>query len=96
MLDTGGLGIEYSREQIDEFEKLTDLFFNENREIYAELLLDSSGRKIYFREWLSGFNFHICDSLDELKIELKKDADHGDLPPGRIKKICDEVSNLFG
>ena len=100
MKDTRGSGIEYSREQISEFEKLADLFTNDKREIYAELLCDSEGRIVYFREWLTShgaedsYNFCIINSIDELKVELKKDVDHGDLAPGLVGKICDKVSGI--
>ena len=101
MLDTRGSGIEYTREQLSEFNKIADLFTNDNRFIYAELLVDNKGRKIILREWFSSnnsdnsFNFCVINSIDELKVELKKDADHGDLPHGRINKICEENRHLF-
>lgn len=101
MFDTRGLGIEYSRAQLEEFEKVADLFLNENREIYAELRRDSDNRIVYFREWLSNhgigdsYNFCIINSLDELKVELKKDVDHGDLAPGKVLKICNDTSYIW-
>ena len=33
------------------------------------------------------YNFAIITSVDELKSELKKDVDHGDLAPGRVNAI---------
>jgi len=99
MLDARGLGIEYSAEELSKCKKVADLFTNDNRLIYAELLCDELGRKIYLREWLTGsdpdnsFNFCIINSIEELKSELKKDADHGDLPHGRINKICEDIKS---
>lgn len=101
MLDTRGSGIEYTREQLAEFTKIGDLFINDKREIYAELLRDSSGRTIYFREWFTSrggedsFNFAVINSQDELKIELKKDVDHGDLAPGLVNKILAQSQNVW-
>lgn len=98
MLDTRGSGTEYSRLQLSEMEKITDLYTNDNRCIYAELLRDPQGNKIYFREWLASHgagdscNFCIINSLAELKEELKKDVDHGDLPIAKSNKIYDEIS----
>lgn len=96
MLDLSGSGIEYERQDIEKFTKVLDLFTNDNRFIYAELLRDNEGNLIYFREWFSSndsnsSNFRIIKSLDELKIELKKDIDHGDLAPGKLSKILDEA-----
>ncbi|MCQ2532242.1 MAG: hypothetical protein MJ093_06015 [Saccharofermentans sp.] len=102
MLDTRGSGIEYTREQLADFEKVSDLFINDKREIYAELLRDGEGRTVYFREWFTSnggednFNFGVINSLDELKIELKKDVDHGDLAPGLVNKICTKLQNVWG
>ena len=102
MLDTKGLGIEYSRDQLAEFAKIADIFFNDKREIYAELLCDADGRKVYFREWFTArggedaFNFCVINSANELKIELKKDVDHGDLAPGMVNKICEQLQNVWG
>ena len=101
MLDTRGLGIEYSRDELSGFEKLSDLFFNDKHEIYAELLHDNEGRTIYFREWFTAnnsegcFNFCVVNSIDELKIELKKDVDHGDLAPGMVNKILEQLKTIF-
>lgn len=101
MLDTRGSGIEYSKKQLAEFEKVSDLFINDKREIYAELLRDNEGRTVYFREWFTSnsgddnFNFGIVKSLDELKVELKKDVDHGDLAPGLVNKICTSLQNIW-
>lgn len=99
MLDTRGSGIKYTREELSEFKKVADLFFNDHREIYAELLIDKNNQNVYFREWSSkngdGFNFCIISSMSELKEELKKDVDHGDLAPGRVNKICDDLKDFF-
>ena len=101
MVDTRGSGIEYSREQIADFEKVGDLFINDKREIYAELLRDDEGRTLYFREWFTSngsddnFNFAIISTLNELKVELKKDVDHGDLAPGLVNKICTTIQNVW-
>ena len=98
MIDTRGSGIEYSRSELAKFNKITDLYTNDNRCIYAELLGDNNGNKIYFREWLAShgngdsYNFAIINSLIELKEELKKDVDHGDLPIAKSNKIYDELS----
>ena len=101
MVDTRGSGIEYSREQIADFEKVSDLFINDKREIYAELLRDDEGHTIYFREWFTSnggddnFNFAVISTQDELKVELKKDVDHGDLAPGLVNKICAAMQNVW-
>lgn len=99
MRDTRGSGLEYTRDQIAAFTKIADLYINDKRCIYAELLRDADGRSIYLREWLASsgsgdsWNFCIVNSVDELRIELKKDADHGDLHPGLINKICEEIGD---
>lgn len=112
MLDTRGSGKEYSRSQINRLTKLADLYTNDNRGIYAELLCDSSNDgtsgsgssgcpKVYFREWLTSHgmgdscSFAIVNSLSDLKEELKKDVDHGDLAPGKLNRICDEMMKFF-
>ncbi len=99
MLDTRGSGKEYTRQELSSFTKVADLYTNDNRCIYAELLSDGSGHKIYIREWLASrgdsWSFCIVNSLDELKVELKKDSDHGDLPPGKINGICESVRGVF-
>ena len=102
MLDTRGSGIEYTRDELSEFTKIADLFTNDRRCIYAELLSDTASRKVYFREWLGNdgaagdnCNFAIINSMDELKVELKKDVDHGDLAPGKVNKICDEIREVW-
>lgn len=99
MLDTRESGIEFSREQIDGFTKIHDLYTNENRCIYAELLRSEDGLIVYLREWFvshgsgSSFNFCVINSIDELRVELKKDADHGDIAPGKIDRICKEIAD---
>lgn len=99
MLDTRGSGLEYTRDQIADFNKIADLYTNDKRCIYAELLCDNDGRKVYLREWLSShgmgdsWNFCIISTVDELRQELKKDADHGDLAPGIINKICEQLDD---
>lgn len=132
MLDTRGSGKEYSRSQINRLTKLADLYTNDSRGIYAELLCDSSegdggsgdpdvhcdhggpnglggpdgtggpgGQKVYFREWLTSHgtgdscSFAIINSMSELKEELKKDVDHGDLAPGKLSKICDQMTHFL-
>lgn len=99
MLDTRESGIDYSKEQLEKLPKISDLFINENREIYAELLRDENHNTIYFREWFtntgSNYNFAIISSSDELKQELKKDVDHGDLAPGRVSKIISDNQSVF-
>ena len=109
MLDTRGSGKEYSRSQINRLTKLADLYTNDSRGIYAELLCDSSndgtggpgGQKVYFREWLTSHgtgdscSFAIINSMAELKEELKKDVDHGDLAPGKLSKICDQMAQFL-
>lgn len=101
MLDTRGSGKEYSRLQLSEMDKIADLYINDNRGIYAELLKDTDGNKVYMREWLTSHgmgdscNFCIIHSAAELKEELKKDADHGDLPPGRISRICEDLQSIW-
>lgn len=102
MLDTRGSGKEYSRRQIDELTKLADIYINDNRGIYAELLFDvSKGSKLYFREWLTSHgsgdscSIAIIDSASDFREELKKDVDHGDLAPGKVNRICEETKNLF-
>lgn len=99
MLDTRGSGTEYSRSELSKFNKICDLYTNDNRCIYAELLCDELGNKIYFREWLTSnsigdsYNFCIINTLNELKEELKKDVDHGDLPIAKSNKIYAELNN---
>lgn len=97
MLDARGSGIEYTREQLAGFTKIADLYTNDNRCIYAELLCADDGKKVYLREWLAShgagdsYNFSIVNSIDELKEELKKDVDHGDLAPGKIGGILNAI-----
>lgn len=90
MVDTKGSGIEFSRGELDSLEKVCDLFTNESRCIYAELRRSPAGM-VYLREWMTSrdvaYNFAIITSVDELKSELKKDVDHGDLAPGRVNAI---------
>ena len=101
MLDTRGSGQEYSRMELSKLEKISDLYTNDKRCIYAELLRSSDGRKVYFREWETShgsgnsYNFCIINSAIELKEELKKDVDHGDIAPGMIDKICKEVEAVW-
>lgn len=96
MLDTRGLGIDYTRKQLSEFKKIRDIFFNDSRYIYAELLIDDEARKVYFREWLASnnpdasYNFCIINSLQELKEELNKDVSHGDLSPIKAREIYND------
>ena len=39
--------------------------------------------------------FNKTNSIDELKVELKKDVDHGDLAPGKVNRICDELEEII-
>lgn len=99
MLDTRGSGTKYSREQISGFIKVRDIFTNDRRCIYAELLCTKDGQKVYFREWLSSndsgdsCSFCLVNSISEFKEEIEKDVKHGDVAPGKAIKICEEISD---
>lgn len=98
MLDTRGSGQEYSRMELSKLEKISDLYTNDKRCIYAELLRGCDGGIVCFREWLTNhgggdsYNFCVINSMVELKEELKKDVDHGDLAAGMVDKICKEIA----
>ncbi len=86
----------YTRSELDKFQKLCELFKNDEKWENAELLVNSSEEIIYLHEWYpahSGYEwlYLVIKNIEDLEQQLMEEEKRGVISKGKAHDICISV-----